>query len=417
MLKQIFRIIVNQRKSNFWIMAELLFVSACLWFIVDYMGVLHTIKNVPLGYNIENTYQINLSERIEGSDNYISPEDKTTTTGEDLLTIIELIRQYPHIGSVSLSIASQPYVATGYGQIFYRKLFYKDMGISAQEYRVTPSFFDVFKTQAVDGKNLKQALGPHSVIISSNMATELVKDNNAIGKNILIEENGLEKQITAEYVPVRWTEYFQANYSFYTLLSDDEIAKTVNPGNLSQMELCIRTNTETNSDFIDNFIKDMAPKLMVGNIYLMDMVPSSYIRKSSIAPEESTIFVRSLLLGFLLINIFLGISSVFGLRTQKRRNELGLRIAVGSPKIKLQLLVIAEGLLLLTVIMIPVIIIAFNLGLFELVHLEWLPFTITRFITGIAITYVIMAIIILIGIWYPAYRTTRINPAEVLRSE
>jgi putative ABC transport system permease protein len=417
MLKQIFTIILNQRKSNFWILAELLFVSVCLWYIVDYMEVLHAVKNVPLGYNIENTYKIDLNERIEGSDSYISPEEKTTTTGEDLLTITELIRRYPAIEHVSLSVASQPYVATPYSQTFYRKLIYKDTGISAQEYRVTPSFFDVFKTQAIDGKDLKPVLNAHSVIISSNMATELVKDSNAIGKNILIGENGLEKQITAECVPVRWTEYFQANNSFYTLLSDDEIAKTVNSGNLSQMELCIRVKPETNSDFIDNFIKDMAPKLMVGNIYLMDVIPSTYIRKSAVGPEESTVFVRSLLLGFLLINIFLGISGVFGLRTQQRRSELGVRIAVGSPKIKLQLLVIAEGLLLLTVVMIPVIIIAFNLGLFELVHLEWLPFTITRFITGIAITYVIMAIIILIGIWYPAYRTTKINPAEVLRSE
>lgn len=417
MLKQIFTIILNQRKSNFWILAELLFVAVCLWYIIDYMGVLHTVKNIPLGYEIENTYRVDLSERIEGSDQYISPENKTTTTGEDLLTVMNLIRQYPNIESVSLSVASQPYAATPYSQTFYRKLLYKEKGLSAQEYRVTPSFFDVFKTQSVDGKDLKQAFDAHSVVISSNMTNELVEDNDAIGKYILIGENGQEKQITAEYVPVRWTEYFKANYSFYTLLSEDEIVKNVNPDNLSQMELCIRVKSNTGSDFIDNLIKDMGPKMMVGNIYLMDVRPTSYIREGAIMPEESTVLVRSLLFGFLIINIFLGVSGVFGLRTQQRQSELGLRVALGSTKIKLQLIVIAEGLLLLTVVIVPVIIIALNLGLFELVHIDWLAFGLARFICGIAVTYVIMAVIILVGVWYPAYRTTKINPAEVLRGE
>lgn len=122
MLKQIFKIIINQRKSNYWIVAELLFVSICLWYIVDYMEVLRSVRNIPFGYNIENTYRIDLNERLEDSENYISPEEKTTTSGEDLLSIMELIRQYPPIESVSLSIASQPYAATPYSQAYYKKL-------------------------------------------------------------------------------------------------------------------------------------------------------------------------------------------------------------------------------------------------------------------------------------------------------
>lgn len=417
MLKQIFTIIINQRKNNFWILLELLFVSVCFWYIVDYMLVLKSVENIPLGFNIEHTYRIDLNERIQGSDNYISPEEKTTTTGEDLLSIMELVRQHPAIESVSLSVASQPYAATPYSLIFYKKLFYNNTGISAQEYKVTPSFFDVFKTQSTDVKDLKKAFNAKSVIISSNTATELVKNIDPVGKNILIGENGLEKQITAQYVPIRWTEYYKANLSFCILLSEEEIIKTVNPDNLSQMELCIRVKANMDNGFTDNFMKDMASKLMIGNIYLMDVRPTSYTRKAVIIPVESTIKVRSILLVFLLINIFLGISGVFGLRTQQRQNELGLRIAVGSPKIKIQILVITEGFLLLSIVMIPVIIIALNFGLFELVHLDWVAFTFLRFIIGISITYAIMALIILVGVWYPAYRATKINPTEVLRNE
>ncbi|MBB4035616.1 putative ABC transport system permease protein [Dysgonomonas hofstadii] len=396
---------------------ELIFVSVCLWYIIDYMGALYTIENTPLGFNIENTYRIDLSERTQGSDNYISPEDKTTTTGEDLLAVMERIRQYPAIESVSLSVASQPYAATPYSQTFYKKLLYNDTGVSAQEYRVTLSFFDVFKIQSPDGKDPKTALSQHSIIISSNMAEDLTKEGNIIGKNVIVGENGQEKQITAEYIPVRWSEYFKPHRSFFSLLSEDDITHTVNSGNLSNMELCIRTKPEESPGFIDAFIKDMAPLLMVGNIYMMDVRPASYIRKGTIGPVASTIYVRSLLLGFLLVNIFLGISGVFGLRVQQRRSELGLRIALGSSKLKLQLLVIVEGLALLSLAMIPVIIIALNIGLFELVHLEWIEFTPFRFLLGILATYLIMACIIFSGVCYPAYRTSLIEPANALRNE
>lgn len=84
------------------------------------MEVLRSVRNIPFGYNIENTCRIDLNERLEGSENYILSDEKTTTSGEDLLSIMELIRQYPSIESVLLSIASQPYAATPYSQAYYK---------------------------------------------------------------------------------------------------------------------------------------------------------------------------------------------------------------------------------------------------------------------------------------------------------
>lgn len=419
MIKQIFTIILNQYKSNLWILAELFFVSMCLWYIVDYMGTLWIMENKPLGFDIKHTYQIDLSERIAGNDNYITPEDKSTSTGEDLLTVVERLRQYPAIEEVSLSIAAQPYASTAYNTIYHKQLQYNNNSVSAQEYRVTPSFFDVFKTEAMGGntQDLKQILDSHSILLSSNAADILVNEDLAIGKNIIIGNDSTEKKITGLYVPVRWTEYFNPRPSFYTLLSEKEIAEAINPNNLSRIELCIRVKENMDHNFVDNFIKDMNQQLYVANIYMMDIRPISFTRYSAIGPEQSTILMRSILLGFLLVNIFLGVSGVFGLRTQQRQSELGLRIAVGSSKAQLRTMVFLEGLSLLTLVMIPVIILAFNFGLFELVNTHWVAFTPTRFITGILFTYIIMAFIIMSGIWYPARRTILINPAESLRNE
>ena len=126
---------------------------------------------------------------------------------------------------------------------------------------------------------------------------------------------------------------------------------------------------------------------------------------------------RLLILFFLLVNIFLGISGVFWHRTQHRREELGIRMAFGANRNNLHILLIGEGVLLLTIITIPATIICFNICLAELIDTYWMDFTAIRFLTSIFVTYLLMAIMIVSGIWYPAHLAMRLKLVEALSYE
>ena len=76
-----------------------------------------------------------------------------------------------------------------------------------------------------------------------------------------------------------------------------------------------------------------------------------------------------------------------------------------------------EGLLLLTLAAVPAALIAFNVGLAELVDVERMPFNAVRFLWGIAMTWGLMALMIVLGIWYPARQAMRVQPAEALYDE
>ena len=54
MIKQIFKIIWNQRRSNGWIWMELLVVFVALWYLVDMFVVQFYSYSRPLGYDITN---------------------------------------------------------------------------------------------------------------------------------------------------------------------------------------------------------------------------------------------------------------------------------------------------------------------------------------------------------------------------
>ena len=421
MIKHLFTIIWNQRKRNIWILTELMLISVCLWYVIDYMSVLSTIVRTPLGFDIADTYRVDIKERTPESDGYIDPETKGTTTGADLLTIMERIRQYPSVEEVSMSIGSQPYASTGYtSQVYYSRLFYKDtVGVTMQRYKVTPSFFRVFRIERESGNGpaLADALDVHSIILSANGAEELLPGESAPGKSLQIGKDGYFKEVKALCIPIRWTEYEKSRPCYYSLLSEDEIAGELGSGDLENMELCIRIRPDAAARFSEDFRRDMGAQLSVGNLYLMDVRSSSLIREAIVSPVGSDIRMRLNLLVFLSINIFLGISGTFWFRTQHRWGEMGLRVALGSTRHGRRALLIGEGLVMLALAMLPAVVISFNLGIAELVNLNWADFTAVRFLTGIALTGLLMALMIISGILYPAWRAVRMKPAEALRYE
>ena len=122
------------------------------------------------------------------------------------------------------------------------------------------------------------------------------------------------------------------------------------------------------------------------------------------------------MMGFLLLNILLGIVGTFWFRTQHRRAESALRIAVGSSRMQLWQRLNKEGLLLLTLAALPAAAICYNIGHLELTegYMEW---GVVRFLITFVITYFLMSLMILVGIWFPARQVIRIQPAEALREE
>lgn len=107
----------------------------------------------------------------------------------------------------------------------------------------------------------------------------------------------------------------------------------------------------------------------------------------------------------------------FWFRTQHRRKEVALRMAMGSTRRGIFLRLIAEGLLLLTLAAVPAAIIALNIGVAELVDVTQLPFDASRFFLALVLSWLLMAVMIVVGVWYPARRAMKIQPAEALHDE
>ena len=184
----------------------------------------------------------------------------------------------------------------------------------------------------------------------------------------------------------------------------------------SSVEVCLRVKPGTSRDFAEHLMKLSANQLSVGNLFILKVHDYEDLRNDFQQGSYNQVQVRFWMMGFLLLNILLGIVGTFWFRTQHRRAESALRIAVGASRMQLWQRLNKEGLLLLTLAALPATAICYNIGHLELTegYMEW---GVVRFLITFVITYFLMSLMILVGIWFPARQVIRIHPAEALREE
>ncbi|MCC8153723.1 MAG: hypothetical protein LIP01_05595 [Tannerellaceae bacterium] len=174
MIKQIFKIIWAQRRNNGWIFAELLIVTGVLWIMLDGIFTKMRIYQSPLGYDIENVYYLHLSNLNPNSSAYVPEEERISTEGEDLLHLIQRIRNNPEVEDVCISYYSAPY---SWGDS-WTSLYPVDgdttisHGQGFQSRRVSPEFFNVFRIKDKKGNLILSENIPQTgtqIIISADM--------------------------------------------------------------------------------------------------------------------------------------------------------------------------------------------------------------------------------------------------------
>ena len=211
---------------------------------------------------------------------------------------------------------------------------------------------------------------------------------------------------------VRYSDYKQAwnSYSMVKLLPEN----WYDVG----LELCVRVKEDQDKDFITRLKADSEKLYRVGNVFIAEVRSFDDIRRNY--QQSQTNSMRSYILGmvFLLLNIFLGLLGTFWFRTQQRRGEIALMKSLGGTDHSVFVRQLVEGLLLLVIATIPAVFINWNLANSELN--AWMNGTTIeggRFIITVLISFILIALMIVVGIWIPARKAMKVQPAEALHNE
>lgn len=433
MEKKIFTQIRNEWRSNFFLALELLVVFVVLWYIVDWCCTTARVYFAPMGFDTEHCYNLTVNRLTPNSALY----DPNLTIEDDmdaLLEIAERLRHRPGVEAVAISQNCIPY-GDGSNGI---EVFVDTVSVHIMRRLAQSDYLRLFRIQGVavqdaDGRtvrttssdSLAAVLKPGTMILSRNAVAKYeslgMPDATALlGRQLPLwnPDSDNRLRVTGIAEPTRWNHFETADQWGGPFIATDFPREVMMEfENTAYLQLSLRVSPEADHGFMDALMADADRLYRVGNTYLLDIQPFSQLRYVNELENVNEVKTQLCILGFLLLNIFLGVIGTFWFRTQHRRKEVALRMAMGSTRRGIFVRLIAEGLLLLTLAAVPAAIIAMNIGVAELVDVTQLPFDASRFFLALVLSWLLMAMMIVVGVWYPARRAMKIQPAEALHDE
>lgn len=413
MIRHLFKIIWNERKTNAWITLEYILVFCVLWFCIDYLFYMGKSYLEPTGFDIENVYQINMKKKMT---------EDTPDKQEILTTFMNRVKQYPRVESVSLSSYAAPFAGWNYMSSYYAN---SDTIMSNVRMRwVADGFFDVFKiNKPVGGLQDWGIPGSKNVIITPGRDGYFGSNDQASTPVAEVKTLTSTENDSTVYTVIGTAKKMKDDY-FNDYFSNMLFPMTGRDYDLTELQIYMRVSSAADKNFAEQFERDMRDKLALEPYFLSSVISYENIPKvwSGIINSLKGVYAITV---FLFMNIFLGIIGTFWYRTQARRSEIGLRLALGATKRGVKMMIFMETVLILFIASIVGVNICINIG--QTVLLEMLDIPVSnRARAGIGseqefinyvLTFGLLAAISLIATWYPARQAAKIPPAEALRDE
>lgn len=273
MIKQIIKMLWFQKRSNGWIFIELLLVFGALVTILDALLVDAYTYFSPLGYNIENTYQLKLAKLNNKAPGYVPDSLVSLSETESLLKLMENIRQNPEVEEVCATFYSCPY---SFGNSWTSIVPTEEADTtkvneqSFQVRRVTPEYFKVFSVLDKEGKAVMPQLNgvQDAVVLSADLEKQFYNNQSAKGKRVSFRGQANGNQVAAVCQPIRPSDYEISAPCFYQVLTGKTLEEYVNYFGAQQAELCVRMKHSKTKEDINHFLEEMGDRLNASNLYV-----------------------------------------------------------------------------------------------------------------------------------------------------
>ena len=421
-------------RKNAWIGIELMLVFTLMWFITDFLLVMEFNRSLPAHMDTEQVWKIEIGTLSETNPDYDPEAENGDRKQADFDLILKAVRQYKEVEEcAALPSFGIPFAGNNYDFILLNP---QDSSRKIRTNRINvypeTDYFRTFSFTDQDGNPVSMDDfnfdNPDNVVICQRLADYLFPDGDAVGKTIE-HDNRYEGKIDSYHVvgvvgDVKRTDYerpennvYMREDLFFHRYLGNSIAVRIKPG----------TSEQT---FADRFMADMGSKLRIGNFYIEDIEKYETIRDElnyGFGYTTKTSMGR-LLAAFFLINIILCVIGTFWYRVRMRREEIGIRMAMGADKKRVMWMLFKEGLVLLSVAAVPALLIALQLVIAGVVDYGSLPsgtlhpeyiidYPAARFLITNLITWLILALTIVASIWIPAGKAVQQTPADALRDE
>lgn len=414
MIRHVFRLIWNRKRTNGLMMAEI-FVSFLVVFAVAALGV-YTADNWrrPIGFSHDRVWVVSIDMQQTSDDTWNAAQQETVRQ------LMLALREFPEIeASAGTQIAPYQMGSSNSGyQWRGREIEY---GVA----EVTDGFKDLLGLEIVEGRWFSseddgQAYEP--VVINRDMRVDLFGTGPALGENIASDRT---PDNSAAVRPRRVVGVVAAyredgeldgmrNYALFRKVLDvpvqaDGVRDFARSDRLPR-NLLIRVRPGTTAEFEERLIKRLqaaAPE------WSFDVETLTALRRSYHRFAFVPLAAIGLIAAFLMLMVALGLLGVLWQNVTQRTREIGLRRAKGAARVHVQRQILAEIGAMTSLAVLTGLIVAVQFPLLDIIYfVEPHVYAISLAIAGTAIYGVALACA-----WYPSRLAMRVEPAEALRYE
>lgn len=410
MKRQLLTQMRNEWRSNIWMILELAIVGVVLWSSFTLFIYLISVRMQHYGYSTENLYHAEVKFVPKSSSTFKEYADSNHYYNTDLTHIRAKISENPYVKMTGLGTNSMPYNFNFTGTVVEYKENDSVYAYMGNRRYLSPEVVRMLKLEGYNGETTEQLaqMIEKGYILLSNFDGENEKEFTPgkffVGKDVTIDRD------STRMLRVGGMAY-GIHRSDYENLFRGVIYMPLNEG--WGYEVIIEVKPGMGRKFMESI---KASDMEHGNVYLSNLQSLDQMRES--AHSDITLVVRNYAVcaAFLLIIIFLGFLGTFWFRIQQRTSEIAIRIVNGATRSDIFRRFLSEGMILLGIATI------ISVGLEAvLIHYEignWGMET-TSYISWLAVatSTVLLALMIVAGIWMPARKAMNINPASALKDQ
>ena len=430
----------NQRRHNVWIFLELLVAGFFLWMVIDPIYVLVANRLIPQGGDNRGVYVLTLGQYDPSFAQYDPRQDSAHVMFAHYEDIVRRVRTCPEVEAYTIAAyGSYPNARSWSGMELYNA---DTLRVHVQQYRYV----------SLPGSDLPRAYGMQDVrtgrplslpddfaqrgmiAISAQAARRLFGTEQAAGRTVYTDPDHQHPQVVAAVF--RPYKHYACEQPYpLAVCAQAEIPMMPYTGMMYPIVFRLKEGVDPEA-FLARFAAEVQPALEQGNFYVDTLLSfADYGDQMALSSGVTNkLRLQSILGGFALLCIFLGMVGTFYIRANARREEIGILRAMGAGRGRVERRFLTEAWVMVTVACALSLVVVANVvhvsGFAQGVNsLSWLSETVTpdmsypqnrfwpHFLVVTLLTYAALWVTALLGTWIPVSRAVRVLPADALREE
>ncbi|RPD48502.1 FtsX-like permease family protein [Hymenobacter sediminis] len=315
MIRHLFTLIWNRKRSNFLLMAEIL-LSFFVLFVVSVLLVNNYYNyRQPMGFTSDNVWEFS-----------INPGQDTINRKETLQRLVQELKATPGVAAVTWTSDNTPF---SFSNMNTDEYFYKDKQAPLTEYYdADDEMVRVLGLNLVAGRwfdRRDDASSRHLVVVNQRFAKAMFGNESPVGKVMTNEKHDEEWQVVGVVDAYRSGSDFAADEP--VLFSRRALQDTARLGNNEQPILLVRVQPGSAAVLEQQLVRKIKAVTKGWDANVNTLAEN---RKDKMKFVMTPLIALGMVGVFLILNVALGLFGVLWFNISQRKSEIGLRRALGA---------------------------------------------------------------------------------------